>query len=520
MICNDDKDSAMFSILTLINHTAEKFDDPQIPATELTHQAAETTGVIARLIMEIVEWVLSKLGLGHHETLVIWIYSLLVFLIAYAIGSVTKWIVLGVVRSVGKRASNNGVYEMLRAEKFFSKACRIIPPIVFLIFIEFTLNAHATLSTFLMRITWIYIIFVLAIAINTVVYVTWRRIDERHNQRKLPLRGLVQLVKGIVWIIAAIVILAIIFDKSPASLLAGLGAFAAVLMLVFKDSILGVVAGVQLSENDSLHVGDWIKVNGTDANGTVTEVTLTQVKIENFDKTIVTLPPYQLISGSFTNYRPMQESNTRRIMRSYQIDADSVVPTTPEWLEAMKKIPFMDNYITRKQAQAAAGKVQNVENSEGLVDGSIETNLGLFRAYLKMWLDANDMIDKNSTCFVTTLAQTVYGIPLQVYCFTTTSSWLPYEGIQACVFEHIAVMLARFGLYTNEQASGRDSIIEGYIEANKPISDVFGTPYPFFHGPDYPYSPVAPAEAKPQPAPAPAAPAQSAAPAASTGSTE
>ena len=240
-------------------------------------------------------------------------------------------------------------------------------------------------------------------------------------------------------------------------------------MLVFKDSILGVVAGVQLSENDSLHVGDWIRVNGTDANGTVTEVTLTQVKIENFDKTIVCLPPYQLISGSFTNYRPMQESNTRRIMRSYQIDADSIVPTTPEWLESMKKIPFMDHYITRKQAQAAAGKVQNVENSEGLVDGSIETNLGLFRAYLKMWLDANDMIDKNSTCFVTTLAQTVYGIPLQVYCFTSTSSWLPYEGIQASVFEHIAVMLAKFGLYTNEQASGRDSIIEGYIEANKPI---------------------------------------------------
>lgn len=509
----------MFSILTLISHAQERLDDTQIPATELTHQAAETTGVIAGWIMQLVEWVLSKLGLGHHETLVIWIYAILVFLIAYAIGYITKWIVLGIVRAVGKKVSADGIYEMLRAEKFFTKFCRIIPPIVFLIFIEFTLTSHATLSTFLIRITWIYIIYVVAVAINTVAYVAWRRIDMRHNQRKLPLRGLVQLVKGIVWIIAAIVVLAIIFDKSPASLLAGLGAFAAVLMLVFKDSILGVVAGVQLSENDSLHVGDWIKVNGTDANGTVAEVTLTQVKIENFDKTIVCLPPYQLISGSFTNYRPMQESNTRRICRSYQIDADSVVPTTPEWLEAMKKLPFMNDYITRKQAQAAAGKVQNVENSEGLVDGSIETNLGLFRAYLKMWLDANDMIDNNSTCFVTTLAQTAYGIPLQVYCFTTTSSWLPFEGIQASVFEHIAVMLAKFGLYTYEEASGRDSIIEGYLSPGKPIDKVFGAPYPFFHGQDYPYGQVAPGSSA---APAPAgttAQATSPAPGQSTAST-
>lgn len=484
----------MFLILTLINHVEAKLDGTQIPVTELTHKAAKTTGVVAEWIMELVELVLGKLGLDRSETLVIWIYSLLVFLIAYTIGYVTKWIVLGVVSAVGRKSAN-GVYEMLRSEKFFLKFCRIIPPIVFLILIQFTLTTHAMLSTFLMRITWVYIIYVVAVAVNTVAYVAWRRIDMRHNHKKLPLRGLVQLVKGIVWIISAIVVIAILFDKSPGSLLAGLGAFAAVLMLVFKDSILGVVAGVQLSENDSLHVGDWIKVNGTDANGTVVEVTLTQVKVENFDKTIVCLPPYQLISGSFTNYRPMQESNTRRIMRSYQIDADSVVPTTPEWLDAMKRIPFMDSYITRKQAQAAAGKVQDVENSDGLVDGSIETNLGLFRAYLKMWLDANDMIDPESTCFVTTLAQTAYGIPLQIYCFTATSSWLTYEGIQASVFEHVAIMMARFGLYTYEQASGRDTVIDGYLSAGKSLDKVFGTPYPFFHSPDYPCGPVAPTSA-------------------------
>ena len=173
-------------------------------------------------------------------------------------------------------------------------------------------------------------------ALSALIGGVWEHLDARENKRKLPLKGLAQLAKGIVWIVAAIVVIAILVDKSPAALLAGLGAFATVLMLIFKDSILGLVAGVQLSENDSLHVGDWIKVDGTDANGTVLEVTLTSVKVLNWDKTTTTLPPYSLVSGSFTNYRSMQESNTRRICRSYMIDADSVLPATPQMLDNIR----------------------------------------------------------------------------------------------------------------------------------------------------------------------------------------
>ncbi len=266
---------------------------------------------------------------------------------------------------------------------------------------------------------------------------------------------------------AAIIIVAVILDKSPARLLAGLGAFAAVLMLIFKDSILGVVAGVQLSENDSLHVGDWIKVHGTEANGTVAEVSLTAVKVQNWDKTTTTIPPYSLISSGFTNYRTMQKSDTRRICRSYMIDADSVLPAT-------------DEHITKKLAQKAAGKVADVDNPEGLVDGTIDTNLGLFRAYMKMWLDANPHISHDSDCFVSTLAQTPSGIPFQVYCFTATSRWFPYEAIQDTVFEHLAAMLRFFSLYTFENPSGRDTVVDGYISPGKNINTVFGVPYPFF----------------------------------------
>lgn len=306
----------------------------------------------------------------------------------------------------------------------------------------------------------------------------------------MPLKGLAQLAKGILWIVAAIIVVCVIVDKSPARLLAGLGAFAAVLMLVFKDSILGLVAGVQLSENDSLHVGDWISVKGTEANGTVMEVSLTAVKVQNWDKTTTTVPPYNLISSGFTNYRTMQQSMTRRICRSYMIDADSILPATPAMLENIKKVPFMEEYINKKLEQKAAGKVADVNNPDGLVDGTIATNLGLFRAYMKMWLDANPHVAHDSDCFVTTLAQTSAGIPFQIYCFTATSKWFPYEAIQATIFEQVAAMLRFFQLYAFENPSGRDTVIDGYLSPGGDIDKVYGIPYPFFQNPDAPDSPA------------------------------
>ncbi len=444
---------------------------------------------IARFVMNVVDWLLGVFGLEQNQTLVTFLYAVVVFGIAVAAGYVFQWIIFKIVSLLTKHWDTD-IYKTLRSVSFFHKACRVIPPLVFLILIEFTLSNHNSLATILSKITIIYIVVVTTIAISALILAIWKHVDTRENKRKLPLKGLAQLAKGIVWIIAAIVILALLLNKSPGALLAGLGAFAAVLMLIFKDSILGLVAGVQLSEDDSLHVGDWIKVNGTDANGTVIEVNLTSVKVLNWDKTTTTLPPYSLISGSFTNYRTMQQSNTRRICRSYMIDADSILPATPEMLDKIRSVPFMDNYITRKLAQRADGKEADVDNPEGLVDGTIDTNLGLFRAYMKMWLDANPNISHTSDCFVCTLPQTSAGIPLQIYCFTATSHWFPYEGIQDVVFEHLAAMLHCFQLYTFENPSGRDTVVDGYLSPGGDIDDVFGVPYPFFQDPAAPDSPA------------------------------
>ncbi|MCM1370117.1 MAG: mechanosensitive ion channel family protein [Candidatus Amulumruptor caecigallinarius] len=462
-------------------------------ALQLSDTAEESSYFIARIMMNLVKWILDIFGLDHNSTLFFWLYVVVVFIFAWVIGSIIKWTVVLILRKMTPHV-NSALYTELVKKHFFIKSSRIIPAILFLILIEFTLYMHTSTASWLTRLTLIYVVITISLSLCILADSIWYTINMRENKRKLPLKGLVQVIKLLIWIFATIAMAAILFDKSPARLLAGLGAFAAVLMLIFKDSILGIVAGVQLAENDSLHVGDWISVPNSQANGIVSEVSLTDVKIINWDKTISTVPPYTLISSGFKNFRNMQESNTRRIQRSYMIDADSVVEITPDMLEEFRKIPFMSDWIDTKIKQRNAGNEQNVNNEEGLADGTIDTNLGMFRAYVTMYLNNNKNIDKSSTLFVTTLAQTSVGIPLQIYCFTNTSSWIPYEGIQASVFEHLAVMMYRFHLYTYESASGRDTIIDGVLSAGKTPEHLFGMPYPTFDNSGTPPHPGVPPE--------------------------
>lgn len=446
----------------------------------MSQTATNNTYELAKLIMTLVDNILKIFDLQNNENLFLATYFSLIFCISILIGIVTKWIIIKILHAIKKHIQSE-YYNTLINHKFFTRICRIVPPIVFIIFIQFTMSVNESISLWLSRLSWIYIIIIICNSLNVLSEALWEQINLRANKRKLPLNGVVQLFKMIIWIIGIVIMSAVLLNKSPASLLAGLGAFAAVLMLIFKDSILGVVAGVQLAENDSLHIGDWIVPNNSSANGIVVNVGLTAIMIENWDKTISTIPPYNLVSQGFRNYRNMQLSNTREIKRSYMIDADSVISTTDSMLTEFKKIPLIANWITKKIEQKENGKSEDVNNSEGLVDGSIDSNLGIFRAYLKLWLDTNSNIDHNSDCFISTLAQTHSGIPLQVYCFTSTSAWIAYEAIQSSVFEHIAVMLHKFNLYIFEDPSGRDTIIDGYLSNGfKNIGSIYGIPQPFF----------------------------------------
>lgn len=488
---------ALPTILTMIACAGP--NDPVSHVTRAVNRAGivnntatdQGTYFIATELMKFSDWLLSLFGWEKDETLFTWVYIAIVFLLAMVVGIGMKWLVVFILDKLKPHVKSK-IYTNLVEKRFFIKVSRILPAVLFLILIQFTLFMHTSIASWLTRLTAIYITTVVAVALCSLSDVIWVTLDQRENKKKLPLDGIIQVVKLLVWIIAIIVIAAILLDKSPGALLAGLGAFAAVLMLIFKDSILGIVAGVQLAQNDSLHVGDWIAVPGNNANGIVAEVTLTDVKIINWDKTVSTVPPYTLISSGFTNYRNMQESQTRRIQRSYNIDADSVVEATEELLAEFSQVELIKDWIAKKQAQKAAGKVEDVNNSEGLVDGSIDTNLGIFRAYVKLYLNQNNHVSHDDDCFVTTLAQTVSGIPLQIYCFTNTSAWFAYEGIQASIFEHLAVMLHKFHLYTFENASGRDTIIEGSLSAGRTTGPIVGIPYPYYFNSGTPMQPGTP----------------------------
>lgn len=476
----------LLNLISIANEVVPTFKLP-------TDGTQETTYALARLLMGWVNWIMKTLHLPENDTIFIWIYAILVFGIAVLVGTILQWVLVKILRKLDSHV-NYQIYKNLVSHHFFTKICRIIPPLLFLILIQFTLITHASVAGWLTRLSWIYVLILIAVALSTLAECIWQNIDSRENKRKLPLKGIVQVVKIFIWIVTIIIVVAVLVNKSPAALLAGIGVFASVLMLIFKDSILGVVAGVQLSENDSLHVGDWIAVPSGFANGTVTEVSLTAVKITNWDKTVSTVPPYNLITGGFKNYRPMQESNTRRIQRSYLIDADSVVPTTQAMLDEFKQIPLIKDWIIKKEEQRAAGHEADVNNPAGLVDGNIDTNLGIFRAYVQLYLSNNENISHTDTTFVTTLEQSANGIPLQVYCFTATSSWIPYEGIMASVFEHIAVMMYRFRLWVFEGSTGRDTILEGAVANQAIVKNLNGIPFPYFLGNTDPMVPGAMAE--------------------------
>lgn len=405
----------------------------------------EHTNAVMNYLATIADKALTTFGISHDASMAILLYAVIVLIVAIVVGLICRYIILVIARAVCNH-SRYAFLKMLHTHLFFRSITTLIPAIVYLMLLNLTYTWSASLTHLLSTLTIIYIIVRFIIGANKFIDTSWLYFDSKQNKRKLPLRSIAQLAKGILWIIGIIVSIAILVNKSPAALLAGLGAFAAVILLIFKDSILGVVAGVQLSMEDSLHVGDWIKVQGTNADGVVEEANLISIKVKNWDNTTTMLPPYSLVSGSYTNYRSMISSGCRRIYRSYNIDAKSVHRLTTETLDRYRKIDFMDEFITKMLSNEIIADTDKELISEELADGSIETNLGLFRAYLRKYI-------LNSTCFnheelliVGTEQQGALGIPLFVYCFTATANWIAYTDIQSALFEHISIMLPEFDL--------------------------------------------------------------------------
>ncbi|HSC67253.1 MAG TPA: mechanosensitive ion channel domain-containing protein [Cellvibrio sp.] len=302
----------------------------------------------------------------------------------------------------------------------------------------------------------LWILFYLLMTFFSLLSILEELFGPSSTKRNLPLRGILQSIKLTAAIITIIYAIAMLIGKSPLIILSGLGAMTAVLLLVFKDAILGFVAGIQLSANEMLALGDWLEMPKYNADGVVIDISLTTVKVRNWDNTITTIPAYALIADSFKNWRGMTESGGRRIKRALFIDATSVKFLQPEDIARLRRASLLSDYIEKKIAEIEADNQQSGADLTSPVNGRRLTNIGTFRAYLTVYLRQHKSIHPNMTQIVRQLAPEPTGIPVEIYAYTNDTAWANYEKIQSDIFDHVFAIVPEFGLRVYQAPSGHD----------------------------------------------------------------
>ena len=435
--------------------------------------------VVTGYIYEKVKEMLIDMGVSHgaveqYDTLII---SAIVITTAVAAMEIAYRISLFAIRRIVKRRKYNFLLQILKGKRL-RKVAHMLVPITINALLPVTTAPGSIILHYIEQAVSIYYILAMVIATTAVLSALG---DSAFNNSKFhdrPVKGFIQVGKIVVILVAVIIIISILTNKSPLYLIGGLGAFAAVLMLIAKDSIMGFVGGFLLLENDMVRLGDWIEIPGTSINGNVFDISLTIVKVRNWDNTIATIPPYTLINGTFINWRGMSESGGRRIARGYTVKLDNIKPCSETMLRRVKKLDDeLATYIAIKTRQALDGKTVNTANPDGLLNGTIDTNAGLFRAYAEMYLRRHPLIRKDMLVMVRTLEPNETGLPMQFYCFTTTTEWVDYESIQSEIMEHFASVMPLFELYPFQTAGSRDTVISGLLEGQYPIERIDGLPY-------------------------------------------
>ena len=407
------------------------------------------THQLAQFLLQAVRDMLAVAGLSENSLLEESVYTVLVVALALSLSWIVRMLILFVVGRL-KLLRGRGKAVAMHYQKLLRHCIHIVSPLVILALLPFAFNGITPFSRIIHVGAMIYLIVTFAIAISAGVNFAWERFNVRGNTRNLPLAGIRNLCIGIVWAISAIVIGSVMLDKSPVALLTGLGAFATVLMLVFRDSILGFVAGLQLSQNDMVRIGDWIVVPSTIANGIVEDMSLSTVKVRNWDNTIVMLPPYTLVSTSFQNWRGMSDSGSRLISRSVTFCIDSVTSVTDDVITEVSALLDMQKYIERVKATG-----QYYDNGLACVNGTLQSNLGLFRAYMCQYLLHHPQVNTAEQILVRIMPMDDRGVPLQIYCYTSTD-WTVYEAVQSEILEHLIVAAQNFGLQPYSTPSSED----------------------------------------------------------------
>ncbi|MCD7977694.1 MAG: mechanosensitive ion channel family protein [Tannerellaceae bacterium] len=392
---------------------------------------------------------------SHWDNLVV---LLIIIALAFMADFICRNIFLGAFKRLARKTKNEWD-DLIVDRKIINKLMNIIPAILIyaLLPLAFPQNEYMEILDLLLRLCMIYIIAVSLRFINASLNTIHEIYSLKDKKRNKSLKGFVQILQVAILFVGIIIIIGILINKSPATLFAGLGASAAILMLVFKDTILGFVAGIQLSANDMLRPGDWITMDKYGADGTVIDVTLHAVKVRNFDRTITTIPPYALVTDSFQNWRGMFDSGGRRVKRSVFIDMNSVKFCTPEMLNKFRKISLLTDYIDRKEKELQEYNEENQIDDSIWVNGRRQTNIGIFRAYLERYLQQSTLVHHEGFfCMVRHLQPTEKGIPIELYFFTNRTEWPVYESIQADVFDHILAIIPEFELRVFQNISGND----------------------------------------------------------------
>ena len=378
----------------------------------------------------------------------------LILLLAFVADAICRKVLLKVIARIVKQTKATWD-DILFDHSVMVHLSRMVAPVIIYLCIPIAF-AGSTAMAFVQRLCLIYIIVTFLSFVNSFLKAAYTVYSEMESLRGRPLKGLLQTLQVLLWFIGGIVVVSVLIGQSPLTLLAGLGASAAILMLVFKDSIMGFVSGVQLSANDMLKVGDWITMPKYGANGYVIEVTLNTVKVRNFDNTITTIPTYLLVSDSFQNWRGMRESGGRRVKRSINIDMTSVRFCTPEMLEKYRKVNLLKDYIDQTEEVVRVYNEENHIDNEVLVNGRRQTNLGVFRAYLTAYLKSLPVVNTELNCMVRHLQPTDHGLPVELYFFSNVKDWIPYEAVQADVFDHVLAIIPEFDLRVFQSPSGAD----------------------------------------------------------------
>jgi miniconductance mechanosensitive channel len=414
-------------------------------------------GIFDSITRYLNDWLVNS-GISENAAKIISDYSgfLLVIVFALIVFYITEKIIVRWVHRIAVKSAANWDDAFVK-RKVFKRTAYLVPALIIQASLQFIIPEYPVTMTIVLTLMKVYIVSVIVLVLTSVINAFHDIYNSYEISKSRPIKGFVQVIKIFLFIVYAIILITVIFVRTEGyGWIAGFGAFSAVLLLIFKDPILGFVGGIQLATNDMLRIGDWIEMPKFNADGTVIDITITTVKVQNWDKTITTIPTYLLVSDSYKNWRGMQESGARRIRRHILIDLNSIKFCTAEMLERFSQYGYVAEYITTTESKLTKYNQKKKIDPGIMINGHRQTNIGVFRAYLTAYLKENPNLHQDFSLMVRQLQPTENGLPLEIYAFCKEQEWELFEEIQSDIFDHVLAGIKFFDLQLFQNPSGND----------------------------------------------------------------